>query len=131
MGCRKRGLSLLETVIASVIFAIVAVSLSLLVGSSHQGTVKGVYKLSANSLATSLVEQAFEEGRAGGVPTDGNGTFEVKTVRRGAESTLALNYEVTVNPANAGLYDVVVRVFWSYQDQDFEIEREVLVSPRA
>lgn len=125
-----RGLSLLETVIASVIFAVVAVSLSLLMGSSHQGTVKGVYKLSANSLATGLVEQAFEEGRAGSVPIDGRGTFEVKTVRRGYGSTLTLNYEVTVNPANAGLYDVVVRVFWSYQGQDFEVQREVLVSPR-
>ena len=126
----RRGFSLLETVIASVIFAVVAVSLAVLFGSANHGTVRGVHKLGANTLATSLVEKAFEEAKAGMVPEQVNGVFEIKTVRRGAESTLDLNYEVTVTSVNVGLYDVLARVTWTYQDQDFEIEREVLVSPR-
>jgi hypothetical protein len=112
------------------IFAVVAVSLAILFGSANQGTVRGVYKLGANSLATSLVEQAFEEAQGGAVPEAVTGVFEIKTIRRGTESKLDLNYEVTVTPVSVGLYDVLVRVFWSYQDQDFEVEREVLVSPR-
>ena len=126
----RRGLSLLETIIASVIFAVVAVSLAVLFGSANQGTVRGVYKLGANTLATSLVEQAFEEAKSGSVPQAATGVFEVKTIRRGAESTMDLNYQVTVTSVNVGLYDVLVRVFWTYRDQAFQVEREILVSPR-
>jgi hypothetical protein len=127
---RSGGLALLETIIAAVIFAIVAVSLAVLFGSSHHGTLRGLHKIGANSLASDLVEQAIEDARYGVVPANDNGTFQLKTVRRGAESHMDMNYDVAVSVVSVGVYDVMVRVDWTYQDQDFTIEREVLVSPR-
>ena len=76
------------------------------------------------------MEQAFEDGRGGTVPQPSNGVYQVKTTRRGNESTLDLNYDVTVSSVNVGLHSVLVKVSWSYQDQQFQVEREVLVSPR-
>lgn len=130
-GQRVRAFTLLETVVATVIFSTAVVTLALLFSGAHRGTARSLQQLCANSLAQRLVEEAVDGGQNGIVPRTSSGTVALTSIRRGAEATTNYAYQVEVDTHAPRLYDVVVRVRWTYQDKESEILREVLVSPRS
>ncbi len=126
-----RAFTLLETVVATVIFSTAVVSLALLFSGAHHGTRRSLNHLCASSLAQRFVEEAVEDGAHGVTPKASSGTVDVASVRRGASAKTSYDYRVTVSNHAPRLYDVWVEVQWTYQDKPFRLVREVLVSPRS
>lgn len=125
----RAGLTLLETLLAAVIFAVGTVSLAALFVGAERATLRNTQRLTADNFASLLIEEAVDDGKAGIVPKPDNGTFSSRTVRRGAENVIEYHYEVTVDNLALGVRDVHVVVRWTYQQEHFEIEREVMVCP--
>lgn len=125
----RAGLTLLETLIAAVIFAIGTVSLAALFSGADRASLRNTQRLCAQNFASQLIEEAVDDAKTGVVPKPDAGTFSSRTVRRGAENVIEYEYEVTVDDLALGVRDVHVVVRWSYQQQQFEIQREVLVCP--
>lgn len=125
----RAGLTLLETLLAAVIFAVGTVSLAALFVGAERATLRNTQRLCADNFASLLIEEAVDDAKTGIVPKPDSGTFSSRTVRRGAENVIDYQYVVTVDDLPAGVRDVHVVVRWSYQQEQFEIEREVLVCP--
>lgn len=125
-----RAFTLLETILASILFATVSVSLAVLFGVANRGTLNSLHHLSGNALASGLISSAREDARAGVVPENRSGQYIFTTFRRGNESKLAMDYRMEVHSPTLGVKDVIVEVSWEYQGKVQKIEREVLVSPR-
>lgn len=125
-----RAFTLLETVVATVIFSTAVVSLALLFSGAHQGTARSLHQMCANTLAQKLIEEVVEDARQGVVPKASTGTVEITSVRRGAPAKTAYDYNVAVAAHAPAVFDALVTVRWTYQDKQFDVTREVLVSPR-
>ena len=126
---RRRGLTLLETLLAAVIFAVATIALSALFSSAQLSTVRATKRLAATTLASRYLEESIESGKFGIVPVADNGVFAVRMIRRGVESTSNYQWRRTVTSMPNGVYDVVVQVDWQHGDVDYNESREVLVYP--
>lgn len=127
----RRGLTILETGIAAVIFAIAAVALAGLFSNAQESSARATKRLAATTLATRYIEEAVETARFGGTPTADSGTFLVRTVRRGNESQASFQWQRTVTALANGVQDVVVTVTWEWASQPQSVVREVLVFPTS
>lgn len=123
----QAGLTLLETVLASVIFAVAAVALGGLFSAAQTSSARSTKRLTATTLASRYIEEAVDAARFGGIPSADNGTFLVRSVRRGNDSQSEFQWQRTVTPIGNGVHDVNVTVTWEYASQPYTVNREVLV----
>lgn len=119
----------METLLAALLFSLAVVSAAGAITAANHHSARSSQRLAGELLATRFVESAIDEAKAGAVPKPETGTYEIRTVRRGAENKVVYTYEVTVDDTAAGLKDVTIKVVWIYQGQEQSIFREVLVYP--
>jgi Tfp pilus assembly protein PilV len=125
----RRGLSLLETLLAAVLFAIATLAVGALFRAAELSTLRNSQRQCAESFVSQLIEETIDDGQAGIVPKEETGAYTARTVRRGAETVTSYDFEVTVDDLPAGVRDVLVTVSWSHGEQRMSVTREVLVCP--
>lgn len=126
----SRGLTLLETGIAAFVFAIAVISFAALFSNAQASSARSIKRLAGTTLASRYLEEAVEEARFGAIPTPDNGTFTVRTIRRGQEQLSEYTWTRTVTTLPNDIHDVVVTVSWEYSSEPQTITREVLVHAR-
>lgn len=125
-----RGLTLLETGIAAMVFAIAVVSFAALFSNAQASSARSIKRLAGTTLASRYLEEAVEAAKFGAVPTPDNGTFSVRTIRRGQEQLSEYTWARTVTAMANDVHDVVVTVSWEYASETQTVTREVLVRAR-
>lgn len=132
MGNRQTshsGFTLLETVLAAVLFAVATIFLSTLFTNAQRGSARSNQRFVANALASRYVETAVSEGKVGMVPAAATGQVTVNATRRGHQMSVVYDWQVNVNSVADELHSVTVSVSWIYQGEKQTVLREVLVHP--
>lgn len=123
MTSRKRGLTVIETLIAATVFLTAIVVLVGLFPSSA----RAVRQAQGHTLATHFAERELEICRAQSFDTlaDRTNTYTLEVENNGATEQLTFDTEITINDVRPGLRRIVVTVNWlgtDYFNRKIEME---------